>query len=247
MVTPCDELEAPSPVEGAVPGPLLSLLPRLHALVIGPGLGRAPAALQCAQSAAAAARAQGVPVVVDADGLFALHADGALAVDALAGYGGAVLTPNAVEVRRLCGAVPSGELGGVLDALRGAGGGGGGGAPVLCLKGASDRVVFHEAEDWRHALVSDPVGAPKRCGGQGDVLAGCIGTFLAWGRCAEAAGVGVGVGAGPLHGTASCVASACTLVRLASESAFAMHGRSMGPHDVLACVGPSFRRHVDGA
>ena len=31
----------------------------------------------------------------------------------------------------------------------------------------------------------DLEGGLKRCGGQGDVLSGAVGTFMAWGKCYE--------------------------------------------------------------
>jgi ATP-dependent NAD(P)H-hydrate dehydratase len=36
----------------------------------------------------------------------------------------------------------------------------------------------------------DVEGGLKRCGGQGDVLSGCVGTWLAWGKCYETGAFG---------------------------------------------------------
>ena len=67
--------------------------------------------------------------------------------------------------------------------------------PVVVAKGEADVVVTHaigDVEDmpenahleglheYSRSYVCDELGSPRRCGGQGDVLAGTIATFLAW-------------------------------------------------------------------
>ena len=47
-----------------------SMLPRLHSLVIGPGLGRDDTVLAAVGQIILAARARGLPLIIDADGLF---------------------------------------------------------------------------------------------------------------------------------------------------------------------------------
>ena len=69
----------------------------LHALVIGPGLGRDPLVLSCAMAAVSAARDRELPIIVDGDALFALNSD----LDIVQGYSRCILTPNPVEYRRL--------------------------------------------------------------------------------------------------------------------------------------------------
>ena len=49
---------------------VVSMLPRLHSLVIGPGLGRDDTVLAAVGQIILAARARGLPMVIDADGLF---------------------------------------------------------------------------------------------------------------------------------------------------------------------------------
>jgi hypothetical protein len=49
---------------------VVSMLPRLHSLVIGPGLGRDDTVLDAVGQIILAARARGLPMVIDADGLF---------------------------------------------------------------------------------------------------------------------------------------------------------------------------------
>jgi ATP-dependent NAD(P)H-hydrate dehydratase len=69
----------------------------MSALVVGPGLGRDDTALFAAARALDRARALGVPVVVDADGLFLVTQSPPL----IMGNTRAVLTPNVVEFERL--------------------------------------------------------------------------------------------------------------------------------------------------
>lgn len=78
-----------------------SLLPRLHVLIIGPGLGRSPSMQLAARVALTEARKKGVWVVIDADGLWLVQSDPSV----VKGYEKAVLTPNVVEFARLCEAV----------------------------------------------------------------------------------------------------------------------------------------------
>ena len=49
---------------------VVSMLPRLHSLVIGPGLGRDETVLAAVGQIILAARERGLPMVIDADGLF---------------------------------------------------------------------------------------------------------------------------------------------------------------------------------
>lgn len=76
-------------------------LPRLHALVVGPGLGRDDALLENVKGILEASKARGIPVVIDADGLWLIAQQPAL----IQGYRKAVLTPNHVEFGRLSEAV----------------------------------------------------------------------------------------------------------------------------------------------
>ena len=48
-------------------------LPRLHALTIGPGLGREPAVLAAVSQIITAASSSNIPIVIDADGLWLIN------------------------------------------------------------------------------------------------------------------------------------------------------------------------------
>lgn len=51
------------------------------------------------------------------------------------------------------------------------------GGPTIVQKGRDDRIT-----NGHETLVSSVTGSSRRCGGQGDVLSGAVGTFLAWGK-----------------------------------------------------------------
>nr|KAF6460749.1 NAD(P)HX dehydratase [Molossus molossus] len=76
-------------------------LPRLHALVVGPGLGRDDALLENVKGILEASKARAIPVVIDADGLWLIAQQPLL----IQGYEKAVLTPNYMEFSRLFEAV----------------------------------------------------------------------------------------------------------------------------------------------
>jgi ATP-dependent NAD(P)H-hydrate dehydratase len=236
------------------------LLPRVHAVVVGPGLGRDAAALDAAAHVVARARQLGLPLVVDGDGLFLV----ALRPDLVRGYAKALLTPNKVEFSRLWEAImaraepaanyealraalqqqqqqrehaasldvhaawvqalglPVGELAAAL-----------GGVTVL-QKGELDLVA-----DGLHAAVAGADGSPRRCGGQGDVLAGASGLFLHWAfsraarlkqdeRCEIA----------PAPNPAILAAlGASALTRTAGRLAFAKQKRAMTTPDLIHELG----------
>ncbi|KAK2041875.1 carbohydrate kinase [Colletotrichum somersetense] len=166
---------------GAVAGPIIDMLARLHVLVIGPGLGRDPLMQDTVARVIRAARERSLPLVLDADALLVVQKDPAL----VRGYGLAVLTPNVVEFSRLCGAL------GVDEAEakdRGAGKGEEAKetAKVEALARALEgvTVVQKGGKDFisngKETLVVDLEGGLKRSGGQGDTLTGSIATFLGW-------------------------------------------------------------------
>lgn len=154
------EEEDPTPIAA----PIIALLPRLHVLVIGPGLGRDPLMHAVCALVIRAARQRGMPLVLDADALLLVAKEPEL----VRGYGLAVLTPNVVEFARL-GKVLGVE--GVEGLARELGG------VVVLQKGGVDRVCDGgEGGVWE----VDLKGGRKRSGGQGDTLTGCVATFLAW-------------------------------------------------------------------
>lgn len=52
-----------------------SMFSRMHVLVVGPGLGRKPEVLEATKQIIRRARAENMPMVIDADGLFVISQD----------------------------------------------------------------------------------------------------------------------------------------------------------------------------
>lgn len=149
-----------------------ALLGRLHALVVGPGLGRDTLMQESARGVIVEARQRGLPVVIDADALLIVQR----APETVRGYTSAVLTPNVVEFARLCKALGVDAEGegvdkeGVCAKLAETLGG-----VTVVQKGQRDLI-----SNGKQTLVCDVPGGLKRSGGQGDTLTGTLATFLAW-------------------------------------------------------------------
>jgi NAD(P)H-hydrate epimerase len=163
-------------VREAGPGEVLSDLAALReatgdasisALVIGPGLGRAP---QTAEALRALVACLERPAIIDADGLLAF----AGRAEELRAVSGLVLTPHTGELAFLLGEKVSEVTGShLVAARRGARATG----QVLLLKGSTSVIVAPDGETW---VV--PGGGPQLASaGTGDVLSGVIGAFLARG------------------------------------------------------------------
>ncbi len=170
---------------------VLEMAAERSALVLGPGLGREEG---CRELARALWAQNQTPLVVDADGLFAL-AEGW----GSAGPGAAetVITPHPGEAARLLG-ISNAEV--QADRLAAARALAKQGSCVAVLKGARTIIAEPEGRAW-----VNPTGNPLLAsGGSGDVLAGVIGGLLAQGLGAlGAALVGVYV-----HGLAADLAAA---------------------------------------
>ncbi|XP_012412898.1 ATP-dependent (S)-NAD(P)H-hydrate dehydratase isoform X2 [Trichechus manatus latirostris] len=202
-------------------------LPRLHALVVGPGLGRDDVLLENVKGILEASKARGIPVVIDADGLWLIAQQPSL----IQGYRKAVLTPNYVEFCRLYEAVlrdpmdsrdPDGAVLRLSQAL---------GNLTIIQKGERDVI-----SDGDQVLVCSQEGSRRRCGGQGDLLSGSLGVLVHW---ALLAGSEKTDGVNPLLVAAF---GACALTRQSSSQAFQKYGRSMTTTDMIAEVGAAFRK-----
>ena len=259
-------------------------LDRMSALVVGPGLGRDPTMCETAKRIIAAACEKDIPLVIDADGIRLVMEDPSLVSE----NGRVVLTPNKAELDRFRGCGWGGESGNsgdiasdIAHILNG---------PVVVAKGEADVVVTHASRDddsddegpysrkgrepeiaplegtheYRRSYVCDELGSPRRCGGQGDVLAGTIATFLAWSTRSEAAECAI-VGA-TMHledipkteghlfkfmfapnvfaSRASSLAAyaGCLVTRVAARAAFDKKRRSMLASDVIDELGDTMQR-----
>ncbi len=143
---------------------------RAQALVLGPGIGRLPAAQKFARDVAAHAK---LPLVLDADGLNAHAEEGGL--EQLAARSApTVLTPHAGELGRLL-ELPSAEI--EAHRLEHARAAAERSRAIVVLKG-DDTVV---AEPGGRVAVSPGGAAALATAGTGDVLSGVMGAFLAKG------------------------------------------------------------------
>lgn len=160
--------------------PILDMLPRLHVLVIGPGLGRDGVTQKVVMEIMKEARNKSVPFVLDADGLMLVIEK----PDLVKGYKECILTPNVVEFGRLAKAlgvqVPTAKdqdeekklsmASEACEELSRALGG-----VTIIQKGPKDVI-----SNGVTSIISDLRGGLKRSGGQGDTLTGSLGTLMAW-------------------------------------------------------------------
>ncbi|KAK3699951.1 hypothetical protein QZH41_016611 [Actinostola sp. cb2023] len=207
-------------------------LTKLHCLVVGPGLGRNPAILDNAKALIEKARKQGKHIVIDADGLFVI----ANYPDLIRNYTRTILTPNTVEFSRLYSTVmgqavdPNGssqsQVANLSRAL---------GHVTICKKGHVDII-----SDGRTVVIGSTPGSNRRCGGQGDLLCGSMGTFVHWAhqwheKCGEKK-------TSDYSPTIIAAYAASTLTRTCNNLAFAKLKRSMTTSDMVEEIHNAFEK-----
>jgi len=236
------------------------LAPRFDSVVIGPGLGRNELTFDALKGILLVCRNMLLPTVIDGDALFFLSTN-TDALDLIINNPGwpVVLTPNAIEFKRLWAVVcPLEDIGSrtnkeavehFVKCLQGRGSNTSLGSVTVLLKGELD-VVSSDGV----AETIQLIGSPRRCGGQGDILAGSIGTFLAW---AKSDGL-IGANASqrmhvesthddafvtPLNEvTSACACGGSLVTRHASLLAFSKKRRSTTTPDILNEIGEAFER-----
>ena len=207
---------------------VIEMLPRLHVLVVGPGLGRDELMMETCTLVLTEARKRKMPFVLDADALGIVSKT----PDVIKGYRECILTPNVIEFGRLAKAVGI-DVGADGEGCR---------ALAKALGGVT--VIRKGAQDWisdgEDIVVSDGVGGKKRSGGQGDTLTGSLGTWLAW-RKAYLDRIWEHDGSLDEKETLRLAAFAgSSLTRECSRRAFEQKGRSMQASDLTEQVHPSF-------
>ncbi|MCJ1278573.1 hypothetical protein MMC21_006390 [Puttea exsequens] len=155
-----------------IASPITAMLSNLHAVVIGPGLGRDSLMQATVATVIKSARERNTPLVLDADALWLVQNQ----LDLIYGYKECVLTPNVVEFQRLAKAAGLGE-----DELPDTGENG---CRKLAKALGGVLVLRKGPVDWisngENAIMGEGEGGRKRSGGQGDTLTGSIGTLLAY-------------------------------------------------------------------
>ena len=228
-------------------------LPRLHALVIGPGLGRDKTILSNVEHLIGTLRKQDkpIPLVIDADGLYLITEK----PDLIHNYENCILTPNVAEFARLYEKVTGvkseeqkqekdkKQLAQKLaDSLQ----------VNILMKGQLDII---SSPNNPEAVQCGIDGSPRRCGGQGDLLAGALVASYYWAiRNREkieyqptSPGQSPKVSDRQAHFsklTPAQVAgyAASTLIRTSCQTVFSKLGRSMISADVLKEIGPTFSK-----
>lgn len=196
-----------------------SMMDRMHVLVIGPGLGRCPLVLRATAQIMKIGIEMNLSMVVDADALFLLTLPENRGIFEC--YDKVVLTPNVIEYKRLLDA-HSGHLAAVTSG-------------IVIQKGALDVISCPTQVDA--TLVCEEEGGLKRSGGLGDILAGTVGTFMAWNEILAQDGK-------PTDRLLSCL-SACCVTKQATKRAYDLHKRSMTAPDVLSSLGETVENMVN--
>jgi ATP-dependent NAD(P)H-hydrate dehydratase len=210
---------------------IADLLPKMHCVVIGPGLGREEHLLQAVKGVIEKARSLKLPLVIDADGVYLLS----LEPKVIHGCTQAILTPNVVEFSRLYSAVlgrkSCNHLDEVSELSRALGN------VTIVKKGREDVIA-----NARQILVCKAEGSSRRCGGQGDLLAGSMGTFSHWAhtqsdvKCNELT----------TYGATMCAAyAACLLTRECAKHAFSLMQRSTTTSDLIASIHHVFSSYFE--
>lgn len=203
-------------------------LDRMHAVVIGPGLGRLPSTLHTVKEIIYYIRQKRIPLVVDADGLYLITQE----PDIIRGYTKAVLTPNVAEFNRLASALnlsTDDDASALSKALEG---------PVVVKKGLVDSI----ASPTSNLVVNEP-GSPRRCGGQGDLLSGSLATFLFWAHSRLPMLEDVKMD----DSQPSMIAAfaACTFTKNCATRAYIKNGRSTTTSDLISEIHPIFSDMFD--
>lgn len=168
---------------------VLDLLKNADSVLIGPGLGRSTDAAHIVRTVLMNST---VPVVVDADALFAVAGDRDILRECSCDL---IFTPHAMEMSRLTGLdinyIEQNRIDVSKEFCEEAG-------AVLLLKGSHTIVTAPDLTQYTNSTGNPGMAS----GGSGDVLAGIIGAFTARGiDCAEAAAAGAYI-----HGMAGDIA-----------------------------------------
>ncbi|KAI5636115.1 carbohydrate kinase domain-containing protein [Phthorimaea operculella] len=185
------------------------LIAKMDVIVIGPGLGRDDDTLALLYEIIHICKKKLKPLVIDADGLYAISRN----ISVIEQYPspGVILTPNHREAEKLELSVPVGPQtfwarywGDYVSVL---------------LKGKND--TFHSAIS-SFGWFLDRGGSARRSGGQGDILAGALGTFYHWGLkadiCANTYSVQIA--------QSLAAAAAANMTRMCNALAFHTYGRN---------------------
>lgn len=197
---------------------------RMDCLVVGPGLGQEPVNQKCALEIIRSAQSKELSMIVDADALRLLTQDTSL----LKGCVTSIVTPNFNELHRLASehGIPHDKLSfpntaarietaiSLARKLEG---------PVVLSKGPVDVIT-----DGNVVVECSEKSSPRRCGGQGDILAGCAAVMLSWAQKSR----GWTYPASLSRAVVAAYGASC-ITRMSSSLAFSKMGRSMICSDMI--------------
>ncbi|KAL3787238.1 hypothetical protein ACHAW5_006011 [Stephanodiscus triporus] len=229
-------------VDGIVDA-ITDAFPGLHAVCIGPGLGRHPLVFSVAEKVILRAIESRLMLILDADALFMLSLK---EYDRLLGelmsYERCVMTPNMMEMRRLHDALSAGYSADRREKRNN---------NIIVKKGNVDTIVHDH-----YTMRCEEEGGLKRSGGIGDVLAGTISAFMAWNVILENETM---PDKSDNHAKNNCIVNneecqqrvfaswtATILVKKATNIAFQKKKRSMSALDVIEEIGDTANNMEDG-
>jgi ATP-dependent NAD(P)H-hydrate dehydratase len=215
---------------------------RFHCIIIGPGMGRHPVILATFAEIIKCIIQRNLYIVLDADALYLLSLPQYCTI--LQGYTKAIITPNKVEYERIMSRYHTTLTSTKEDMLQNV---------IVVQKGYIDTIWYN------HQIVfkCHEIGGMKRCGGIGDVLAGTMGTLIAWQSIMSSTtrsdkdtnpttttnnnndnDINVNVNV-PL----TCY-MACCLIKRATKNAFDMKRRAMSAQDIIDQIGITYEAMI---
>lgn len=203
---------------------------RFNVVIMGPGMGRLSSSEDMMLKLYEISNSKQKPLIIDADGLFFVSKY----PEKFRNYSSdLILTPNAMEFSRIAQKILN--------------------KPIL-PKLTPDEDILKEIQQWFgektiifHKGQTDYIcgaqlikggepGSPRRCGGQGDLLAGAIGTFFIWAQKTNQEEKNNSI----CNKLLACYA-ASTLIRKCSNIAYNINRRGMIASDMVPCVPEAFR------
>lgn len=206
-------------------------LEKLHSLVVGPGLGTSNIAQNAVRhifeyiSKEPNFNNKKMPIIADADSLNVIKPE------TFSNYNGCIyLTPNSHELTKLCSRLIGRhtsestlqiDIQDLINKLEG--------NYVIILKGSDDII-----SNKKDTIFCNEQGSSRRCGGQGDVLAGSMSTFAFWASKQP-------YSQGELDPEVLAAYAACALTRHSNYLGFNQKGRNMITTDIIELLSDAFQ------
>ena len=157
--------------------------PTIHAVCIGPGLGRHPIVFSIMSKVIQNAMESKLVLVLDADALYMLSlAEYKILLCELLLYDKCVMTPNLMEMKRITDALSSSSS--TTPSSTSSSSSSSSNSGVHKLQNNSNIIIQKGVIDTINnnicTMQCEEEGGLKRCGGIGDVLSGSVTAFMAW-------------------------------------------------------------------